>query len=660
MPYSITTKDGITIRNIPDDVDPSSQALKDRVAAIRSGQPQEKAAPQRSGAQEAGRQVGLTARYSIEGVAGGAGAFIDPVIMAIGGAVRSATGSDYDPATLARVGTMVADALGLPQPETSEERIVGAITRGVAGGGSGAATAAQAAKATTGGTQQVARQLAQAPGVQAASGAAAGGAGQAVAEEGGSSGEQLAAALAAGIAVPGAAGAAARARQPVPNRISPEQQAILDAGERANVPVLTSDVLPPKTFVGRQGQAVGERIPVVGTGAVREGQQAARQEAVSNLAQQYPAPSYEAMVSSIKGKVGSIKRAAGSVIDKTGQQLDQAGTVAPSRAVAAIDDAIAKLSNANVKSDGAAKQVQYLQELKDTLSNGSQTFSTLRQNRTNLKEYRDAVDPADRSQLPSYAKKLVTNVYNAIRGDMDEFARANLPAAQVAKLERANKVYGDEAQLLKASRLKNVLDKGDITPEVVRNMIYSNKPSENRILYGALGAAGRQQVKSALINDAATKALRNGEINPNAFGAELAKHDAKLNVFFKGEEREAIGGFVKLLQATRRAQTAADTPTTTGATLYLPALGAAAWADFGATLSGAIATGGLARLYESPGVRNLLLKLNASARGSQQESKYLQGIVAAIREDLQRQERQRQKDRKNERPAPRPQQQPTF
>jgi hypothetical protein len=37
MSYSITTKDGITIDNIPDNVDPNSQELKDRVAGIRAG-----------------------------------------------------------------------------------------------------------------------------------------------------------------------------------------------------------------------------------------------------------------------------------------------------------------------------------------------------------------------------------------------------------------------------------------------------------------------------------------------------------------------------------------------------------------------------------------------------------------------------------------------
>lgn len=36
MAYSIQTKDGITINNIPDDVDPQSQELKDRVAKIRA------------------------------------------------------------------------------------------------------------------------------------------------------------------------------------------------------------------------------------------------------------------------------------------------------------------------------------------------------------------------------------------------------------------------------------------------------------------------------------------------------------------------------------------------------------------------------------------------------------------------------------------------
>lgn len=45
MPYSITTKDGITINNIPDDVAPDSPSLKARVAEIRAGSGTAPAAP---------------------------------------------------------------------------------------------------------------------------------------------------------------------------------------------------------------------------------------------------------------------------------------------------------------------------------------------------------------------------------------------------------------------------------------------------------------------------------------------------------------------------------------------------------------------------------------------------------------------------------------
>lgn len=69
MPYSITTKDGITIDNIPDNVPPDSPELKARVAAIRAGggaaaleapQAQAPAAPpaQPTSAMDVAKQVG--------------------------------------------------------------------------------------------------------------------------------------------------------------------------------------------------------------------------------------------------------------------------------------------------------------------------------------------------------------------------------------------------------------------------------------------------------------------------------------------------------------------------------------------------------------------------------------------------------------------------
>ena len=43
MPYSIRTKDGIVINNIPDDVDRNSDVLKEKVASIRAQRAQDEA-----------------------------------------------------------------------------------------------------------------------------------------------------------------------------------------------------------------------------------------------------------------------------------------------------------------------------------------------------------------------------------------------------------------------------------------------------------------------------------------------------------------------------------------------------------------------------------------------------------------------------------------
>lgn len=187
------------------------QAFQILQSQLSGAAPTNEAPPARTPIERAGRALGLTARHGIEGIAAGAGAITDPVIQAFGGAVRMATGSDYDPATLASVGRSAANALGLPDAETPDERLVGALTRGVAGGVSGAAVAAQTARATTGTTQAVAQRLAEQPAMQAAAGGAAGLAGQTVQENGGGAGAQLAASLAAGFAAPVAVGAASRA-----------------------------------------------------------------------------------------------------------------------------------------------------------------------------------------------------------------------------------------------------------------------------------------------------------------------------------------------------------------------------------------------------------------------------------------------------------------
>lgn len=139
------------------------------------------------------RQLGLAARYGIEGVGDTADFLASPVRAALNSAGMDIRGSS---------GRTLANALNLPTPQTPTERVVGDASRMLAAAGTGVGLAGKAAQATTGLTQQVLQALASNPGVQASSAIGAGAAGGTARELGGGPLAQTAAAVAGGIAAP--------------------------------------------------------------------------------------------------------------------------------------------------------------------------------------------------------------------------------------------------------------------------------------------------------------------------------------------------------------------------------------------------------------------------------------------------------------------------
>lgn len=137
MSYSITTEDGITIDNIPDNVDPNSDELKARVAALRStgvDKPTKKeesivekiSQGAASVAKELPRQLGLTARAGITGAASlpiMAGDALNQLINMFGGNLPMASKS---------MQTLLTSA-GLPEPATKEERVTQDVASALSG-----------------------------------------------------------------------------------------------------------------------------------------------------------------------------------------------------------------------------------------------------------------------------------------------------------------------------------------------------------------------------------------------------------------------------------------------------------------------------------------------------------------------------------------------
>jgi len=144
MAYSITTKDGITINNIPDDVPPDAQELKDRVAAIRAGQTEKLAQPTAqateqpqegpSTGQQLRRQAGLAARAVPGAIASTLGIVGDP----LNALINMITGSKLQ--TISGATENLLTRAGLPEPQSTSEKIVYDINRAALGAaGPGAA-----------------------------------------------------------------------------------------------------------------------------------------------------------------------------------------------------------------------------------------------------------------------------------------------------------------------------------------------------------------------------------------------------------------------------------------------------------------------------------------------------------------------------------------
>lgn len=255
--------DGTVLRGVPDgttkaDIVAKLQANGAAVPAEwLASAPQ---APQASvqagrGLMEIPRQVGLFARHGIEGLAQMAEIGTEPIRYAtdrLYGAVRGTNLSDLvsgkpQSKPLSRVASDMLDTIGLPKPQTADERVVGDATRMVAGAGGMMGAAKSAANAVTGAAKTVFQQIAAAPGAQVAGAGAAGAAGGAVREAGGGDGAQFAAALAAGLSAPllmaGAAGTVNAAGRLVRSaRMDPQQISVTLKTELAKQGIEWDDI----------------------------------------------------------------------------------------------------------------------------------------------------------------------------------------------------------------------------------------------------------------------------------------------------------------------------------------------------------------------------------------------------------------------------------
>lgn len=427
----------------------------------------------------------------------------------------------------------------------------------------------------------------------------------------------------AGKGIESALGAGYRALKGAPDS---EAQKVAQFAKEKDLPLMTTDVVEPSTFIGKSAQSAAEKVPVTGTGTLRAKQQEAREGLIADYAKQFEPYDPNEVVQSLQRQTSKVKQAAGNARQGVMDEM-QGKNVSATNAVKAIDDEIARLGKTpggEARATADTATIDKLEAYKaDLLAEPS--FDNLEQLRT---QFRTDVK-GDRMVMPTRSEASINRIYSAMSKDMDESIKSSLGDSAARKWKQSNAVYANEANKIKNTRLKSVLQKGDLTPEVVNNLIYSNKPSEFKNLYRSLDSKGKSAARSALIGKAFDKS--NG--SPERFVNELDKMGTQLGISFKGQDKKFLDGLTNYINATRQAGRA-EVVTPTGQQLFQVALPAGIAADVGTTgglnIAAGLGYGGLARAYESKAVRNALMKLNAIPKGSTAYEKQLAKVSALL------------------------------
>lgn len=410
------------------------------------------------------------------------------------------------------------------------------------------------------------------------------------------------------------AGAAYRG---VKGAISPEAQQVIRFANSADVPLHTTDVLPPNSRVGRMAQTTAENIPFVGTSSMRAGQQEARSQLVDEFASRFGEYDPSIVIGSLKAKTSGIRKAAGNRLEQV-QNAMTGVNIQPTRAIQQIDDEIGKLQKLGEVAD--TDTISKLQSYRNELAKGSVDLEQLSRLRT---QFRMDVR-GERTQMPPPAEAAVQRVYKAMTGDIDNSIGQNLGNDTLRRYKQANAVYADEASKLQNTRLKNVLMKGDLTPEVVNNMLFSKNKSEVQNLYNSVGQIGRAQMRNGIIG----KAMEKSGGSPDQFLRQVNLMSNQTGIAFKGRDAAYLKGLKNYLESTKRAgQAGVTTPTGQQAIPFIMGIGTV-------TNPALIGVGGgyglLARMYESEPARNAMLRLANTPRGSTAFEKALSDVERIV------------------------------
>lgn len=440
------------------------------------------------------------------------------------------------------------------------------------------------------------------------------------------------------LAIPGGPKTAPRIQAP---RATTTPQRIVNEGQRRGVDVMTSDVSPPQNFVTRSVQAIGERIPIAGTGGPRAAQQEQRVQAVRDFAEEYGVTGATDFIDDIARDFTTRRGRQLQVLSgRKNQVIDSVATpyTTSPEATRAIGEQVRRLRG--IDAEEYAPVIERLQRFGQALTEGK-TLSQIEGQRKLLGEL--FADP-NLARIRGEGEKAINAIYAPLRDDMAAFIQREAGPDAAMRWSSANKKLSEMAGDLSDTAFKRVLQGADVTPERVSTLLFSKKPSETRRLFQSLSASGKNKARSAIVYEALRRsggvdesgARLAEELSPQKFANAVDGLAKPMGVIFTEADVASANGLARLIQATQRASVAAANPPTGVQNTGL--IGAGLLTDwFGGFGSAAMAAGtyGLAaRMYESAPIRNMMISLSRTQPGSRQEAMLIERIESVAASQL--------------------------
>lgn len=538
---------------------------------------------------------------------------------------------------------------GVPRPETATEKIIQTVFEGAAGGLGMAKAAGTAASVLGQGSTagKVAAKMAEAPTQQAIMGATgalgAEAAGITAQEVGAGPGMEAAARLAGGL-LGGAAGAGG-ARRTIGATVTPAsqsaeraaQRASIEAGERAGIDVMTSDITPPGTFTQKITQTVGERIPFVGTGGARKEQASRRVKAVRDMLLSLGAVESsevddqlvrvaDDLAKTRKTNLTELTQQKESVLrkaDRAGRAVDLTGTIN------AVSQQLRTL--ADTPGSQARQAESFLQDFANKIL--GKNLSGIEADR---KVLGDTLADPGLANIKSVTDKISASIYGALRDDMSKHIGETLGADDVRKWQEANQKLSSMARELKVfPQLKSALNQGVESTAALSSAINSADKGLVKKIYNGLSPQGKSNFKSVIVSTVAKDSGGIESISPERFLTKVKAKAKQFDVALSKEEMNTLKGLQRALKVTVRApQAALAPPTGVQAVPYVAGGFVVDLMGGSAPAAGAVvgAVGGLARVLESKPVRDLIVKMPTIKPGSKAEMEWAQNFLLAAKQ----------------------------